>query len=118
MLVFISGEFRKNLANLSRQFTASANRCYKFHKCSQLFIRVHNEALTVAAMRVTNEDRSPAGIHSLYTAQLQPVLLRLSAMISQYFTRWIVPLLLLQGGGRMIAMHYIRRNILRFGPAS
>jgi hypothetical protein len=47
------------LDKLARQFTASANRCYKFYKCSQLFIRVHNEALTVAAMRVTSEDRSP-----------------------------------------------------------
>jgi hypothetical protein len=29
----------------------------------QLFIRMHNEALTVAAMRVSNPDRSPVGIN-------------------------------------------------------
>jgi hypothetical protein len=28
----------------------------------QLFIRTHNEALTVAAMRVSNPDRLPVGI--------------------------------------------------------
>jgi hypothetical protein len=29
----------------------------------QLFIRSHNEALTVVAMRVSNEDGSPFTIH-------------------------------------------------------
>jgi len=32
-------------------------------KSGQLFIRTHNEAMTVAAMRVSNEDCPPAGIH-------------------------------------------------------
>jgi hypothetical protein len=32
---------------------------FKFEKGSQLFIRLHNEALSVVAMRVSNPDRSP-----------------------------------------------------------
>ena len=36
---------------------------FEFHKRSQLFIRTHNEALTFAAMCVSNKDRSPARIH-------------------------------------------------------
>jgi hypothetical protein len=36
----------------------------EFHKRSQLFIRVHNETLSVVAMRVSNPDRSPARIHA------------------------------------------------------
>ena len=56
-------EFGKNLANLSNQFAASANRRFKFHKRSQLFIRTHNETLSVVAMRVCNPDRSPVGIN-------------------------------------------------------
>jgi hypothetical protein len=62
------------------------NRRFNFHKRSQLFIRVHNETLSVAAMCTGNEDRSSVAIHSCDTAQLQPALLRLSAIISQYFT--------------------------------
>jgi hypothetical protein len=37
---------------------------FQFHKRSQLFVGVHNEALTVAAMCVSHEDRSPLGIQS------------------------------------------------------
>jgi hypothetical protein len=37
--------------------------CFQFHKRSQLFIRTHNEALSVIAMRVSNPDRSPARIN-------------------------------------------------------
>jgi hypothetical protein len=62
---------------------------FKFHKRSQLFIRAHNETLPVVAMRVSNPDRSPVGIIVRPLAsiaetqpQLQPALLRLSAMIS------------------------------------
>jgi len=39
------------------------NRRFKFNKRSQLFICAHNETLSVVAMRVSNEDRSPARIH-------------------------------------------------------
>ncbi len=38
------------------------NRRFEFHKSGQLFIRSHNEALTVAAMCVSNPDRAPARI--------------------------------------------------------
>jgi hypothetical protein len=41
-----------------------ANRRFKFHKRGQLFLRMHNETLSVAAMRVNNPDRSPVGIHA------------------------------------------------------
>jgi len=56
-------EFGKNLAKQSRQFAASANLQFEFHKRRQLFIRVHNETLSVVAMRVCNPDRSPVGIN-------------------------------------------------------
>jgi hypothetical protein len=59
MLVFIPWKFGKNLANLSNQFAARANDRFEFQKCSQLFIRPHNETLSVAAMRINNPDRSP-----------------------------------------------------------
>jgi hypothetical protein len=36
---------------------------FKFHKRSQLFIRTHNETLSVAAMRVCNPDGSSLGIN-------------------------------------------------------
>jgi hypothetical protein len=42
---------------------AGSNRRFKFHKRSQLFIRADNETLSVAAMRVSNEDRLPVRIH-------------------------------------------------------
>jgi len=36
---------------------------FEFHKRSQLFIGLHNETLSVAAMSVNNPDCSPAGIN-------------------------------------------------------
>jgi hypothetical protein len=51
------------LASLSTKKPATPNRRFKFNKSSQLFIRVHNEALSVVAMCVGNKDRSPVGIH-------------------------------------------------------
>ena len=39
-------------------------RKFEFQKRSQFFIRAHNEALTVVAMRVSNPDRSPVRIHA------------------------------------------------------
>jgi hypothetical protein len=39
------------------------NYSREFKKRSQLFVGVHNEALTVAAMRISNPDRSPVGIN-------------------------------------------------------
>ncbi len=43
--------------------TGGANRRFEFQKCGQLFIRVHSEAFSVTAMRISNPDRSPVGIH-------------------------------------------------------
>jgi hypothetical protein len=48
----------------------AANRRFKFQKSRQLFIRVHNETLSLAAMCVRDKDRSPVGIHGCNTAQL------------------------------------------------
>jgi len=41
----------------------SANRRFKFKKCGRLLIRVHNETLSVVAVRVCNPDCSPVGIN-------------------------------------------------------
>jgi hypothetical protein len=41
----------------------SSNRRLQFQKRSQLFIRAHNEAPSIAGMRVSNPDRSPVGIN-------------------------------------------------------
>jgi hypothetical protein len=62
MRVFISVEFRKNLASLSRLFAASTDRRFEFNKRSQLFIGTHHETLSVA-MRVNNPDRSSVGMN-------------------------------------------------------
>jgi hypothetical protein len=35
---------------------------FEFKKRRQLFLRTHNETLSVVAMRVHNPDRSPVGI--------------------------------------------------------
>ncbi len=43
-------------------------RPFQFHKRSQLFIRTHNESVTVAAMRVT----SPDGVPLESIAETQP----------------------------------------------
>jgi hypothetical protein len=40
-----------------------SNRRFKFEKRRQLFIRAHNETLSVVAMRVSNPDRFPVGIN-------------------------------------------------------
>jgi hypothetical protein len=42
----------------SSAWTAHANRRFQFHKGTQLFIRVHNETLSVT-MRVNDPDRLP-----------------------------------------------------------
>jgi hypothetical protein len=68
MLVFIAGEFRKNLASLARQFAASAGRRFEFQKSCQLFIGMHNETLSVVAMCISNEDYSSVRIHGLDAA--------------------------------------------------
>jgi hypothetical protein len=55
--------FAKNPASLSSRFTATPSRRFKFHNRHQLLIRMHNETLSVVAIRVSNEDRSPVRIH-------------------------------------------------------
>jgi hypothetical protein len=42
--------------------TDGANHRFEFHKRGQLFISMHNETLSVAAMRVSNSDRPPLAI--------------------------------------------------------
>ena len=39
------------------------NRGFQFHKLSQLFIRMRDGTISVAAMRVSNEDCSHPNIH-------------------------------------------------------
>src|SRR5205823_12843913 len=39
------------------------NRRFQFYKSGQLFIRTHTETLSVVAVRVSNQDRSPARIY-------------------------------------------------------
>jgi hypothetical protein len=56
-------ECAENRASLSRQFAASADRPFQFQKRRQLFICLHNEQLSVAAMCISNPDRSPVGIN-------------------------------------------------------
>src|SRR5260370_19714220 len=46
----------------------AADRRFKFHKRGQLFIRTHNEALSIVAMRVSNEDCSPFRIRDCNAA--------------------------------------------------
>ena len=47
----------------ARQDNLQPRRRFQFDKRSQLFIRVHDEMLSVVAMRVRNPDRSPGGIN-------------------------------------------------------
>jgi hypothetical protein len=42
---------------------AIPDRRFKFEKSSQLFIRVHDETLSIVAMCVCNPDGSPVGIN-------------------------------------------------------
>jgi hypothetical protein len=44
-------------------FGSATDHRFQFHKCGQLFIRVHNETLSVIAMCVSNPDCSPFGIN-------------------------------------------------------
>jgi hypothetical protein len=45
-----------------------ADRRLELHKRSQLFIGSHNETLSIVALRVSNEDRSPARINGCNAA--------------------------------------------------
>jgi hypothetical protein len=50
--ILVSGNSAKSLASSSNQFAATPNRRFEFNKRSQLFIRAHNETLSVVAVRV------------------------------------------------------------------
>jgi hypothetical protein len=58
---FHSFNRNSNPSQMARRQAAS--RRLKFPRRSQFFIRTHNEPLSVAAMRVSNEHCSPLGIH-------------------------------------------------------
>jgi hypothetical protein len=45
------------------RFLMRLNRRFQFEKSRQLFIRSHNETLSVVAVRVCNPDRSPLRIN-------------------------------------------------------
>ena len=62
-----------------------ANRRLQFYKRSQLFLRVHNETLSVAAMRVSNPDCSLARIHDCDAA---PASSGLAEIVSDDFSRF------------------------------
>jgi hypothetical protein len=64
--------------------TVIACNLLDFEECRQSFIRSHNETLSVAVC-IYNEDRPLESIAETQR-QLLPALLRLSAIISQYFT--------------------------------
>jgi len=65
------------------------NRPFQFQKRSQLFIHTHNEPLSVAG-DARLQSRLFAPRNPKLTPKLHPAFLRLSAMISQYFTRSIM----------------------------
>jgi hypothetical protein len=52
-ILVCAGDVAKDPARLSTQKAASPNHRFQFHKRRQLFIRTHNETLSVAAMRVS-----------------------------------------------------------------
>jgi hypothetical protein len=53
----------KTPPNCQANSTASADRGFEFQKRGQFFIRPHDEALSVVAVRVNNPDRFPVGIN-------------------------------------------------------
>jgi hypothetical protein len=59
---------KKTSPALSSKLAASTDRRFQFQKRRKFFVCTHNEALSIAAMRVINEDRSPFTIHSCNTA--------------------------------------------------
>ena len=59
MLVFMSGEFSKTLANLSRLFAANANRRFQFQKSRQLLIGPHNERCPWPRLLYSHANGSP-----------------------------------------------------------
>jgi hypothetical protein len=69
------------------------NRRFKLDKRTQLFIRSHNETLSVIAMCVSNEDRLPFGIYGCDAAPAPP---GFAEIVSDYFPARCCGLLLLR----------------------
>jgi hypothetical protein len=57
--------FAKNLASLSSQFAARANRRFEFNESRQPFISANDETLSISVLSISNEDPSLVGIHPL-----------------------------------------------------
>jgi len=53
----------EEIKRLNSQPLPTANRRFQFQKRRQLFIRSHNEPLSIAAMRVNNPDCSSVGFN-------------------------------------------------------
>jgi len=82
MRTFIFGLSRATL------LFVTSNRRVELHKSGQLFVGTHDGAvISVAAMASAAKIGLPWESTPETQPQLQPALLRLSAMISQYFTR-------------------------------
>jgi hypothetical protein len=62
------------------------NRPFQFQKRSQLFVGVYNEALTIAAMCVSHEDRSPFAIHGCDASPTPSGFAETVSDVFQYFT--------------------------------
>jgi hypothetical protein len=62
-----------------------ARHVFGFEKGCQFFIRAHYVAFAIVAVRINNEDVAPSSLTTATHPQLQPDLLRRSAIISQYF---------------------------------
>src|SRR5215472_4072822 len=84
---FSDAEFEKILSGCQNNSRPAGNHRIQFDKRSQLFIRSHNEPLSVAAMRVSNPDCWSLASTVGTQPKLQPRLLRLSAIISQSRSR-------------------------------
>jgi hypothetical protein len=59
----------RKLRQLVKPIRRGSDRRFEFQKRRQYFIGVHNEPLSVAAMRVNNPNRSPLTIQSRDPAQ-------------------------------------------------
>ncbi|PYI57993.1 MAG: hypothetical protein DMC59_09550 [Verrucomicrobia bacterium] len=79
----------KNLAGSSSTIDTSTNRRFQFHKRRQLFIRTHNETLSVAAICVNNPDDSPLRINRCDAA---PTPSRFAEVVSDYFPEYVATL--------------------------
>jgi hypothetical protein len=73
----------KFIADVEGSGFECANHRFKFQKRSQFFIRVHNETLSVVAVRVNDPERSRVAIHRRNTA---PTPTGFTQIVRDYFT--------------------------------